>query len=668
MEPKKPKTIDELFQSKLSDYESSQKSESWQLLNHLITEQQKGKVMLFRIKTFIASLMAMGVFLFFIFQFSVFSPQYAVHNTQSSVHNKQSTISSPQAPINNSQSAISNTQSTIVNQKSKLVNQKSSIFVSNEINTADVVVSSTKEASKKEDMNYLESTINAIYVYLGNDSVKATISNTGKELNSPFADYAPVITADGSMLYFTSRRPVTEKEKKKGKASSENIYYASFDVSQQKWSEAQLLPQPVNKQGRFNSIIALSNDGQRMLIYRDDKHANGDIYESILTGTLWSEPTKLPEPINSEYMETSASISPDGKTIYFVSNRPGGLGGLDIWYCTKNKENKWGKAINLGAPVNSEGDEEGVYIHPDGKTMYFSARKQNNPSGYDIFYTYNEKDKWATPKNLGAGINTLADDVYFVMEANGKVGYYSSTRKDGLGEKDIYRIEFSSPKKEKTALLTLFKGLVIDKTTNLPLDAEIEIIDLEKNEQITTLKSNAASGSFLVSLPSGKNYGINVKKEGYLFYSENMNIPITASYKEIIKTVLLDKLNAGAKVVLKNIFYDYNKSTLRSESINELDRLYDLLVANPKLKVELSAHTDSRGNNGYNNKLSQERAQSCVDYLIKKGISEKQLIAKGYGEQQPLITDAEINNITTEIEKETAHQQNRRTEFTILEN
>jgi outer membrane protein OmpA-like peptidoglycan-associated protein len=677
MELKKLKTIDELFQSKLSDYEPSQKGESWQLLNHLINEQQKKKKIVFRIKTIIASLTAMSIVLFFMFQFwnttdntpkiginySPITIEPPISNTPTLAHDNEPNSS-------NSQSLIKNRQfpnSKILNSQLKIINQKPPISISNEVNTADVILSSTKEAPK-ENIDYLESISKSIYVYLGKDSVKAKILNMGQELNSPFADYAPVINADGSEMYFTSRRPVTKKEKKQAIASNENVYYTAFDANNKKWKASKMLPPPVNDPKRFNSVIAISNDGQRMLLYRDDKYGNGDIFESILEGTTWSKPDKLPEPINSKYMESSASISPDGRTIYFVSNRPSGQGGLDIWSCTKNQQGQWGEAKNLGSSVNSTENEEGVFIHPDGKTLYFSSRGHKGFGGYDIFSTTLENGNWSTPKNLGVGINSSDDDVYFVMEANGKVGYYSSFRKEGIGEKDIYRINFSSPKKEKGPLLTLFKGLVIDKETHQPLASEIEIIDLDKNEQITVLKSNAASGSFLVSLPSGKNYGINVKKEGYLFYSENMNIPVVANYKEIIKTVLLDKLKTGAKIILKNIFYDYDKATLRNESINELDRLYELLVKNPKLKVELSAHTDSRGNNEYNNKLSQERAQSCVDYLVKKGISEQQLIAKGYGKQQLLITDIELNNIKTEIEKEAAHQQNRRTEFTIIEN
>ena len=209
---------------------------------------------------------------------------------------------------------------------------------------------------------------------------------------------------------------------------------------------------------------------------------------------------------------------------------------------------------------------------------------------------------------------------------------------------------------------------MVDKETNQPLKAEIEIIDLEKNEQITQLNTNSASGNFLISLPSGKNYGINVKKEGYLFYSDNINISKESSYKEIIKTVMLERLKTGSKIILKNIFYDYDKATLREESKNELDRLYDLLTKNPSLKVELSSHTDSRGDAAYNINLSQKRAQSCVDYLIAQGIDKERIVARGYGEKELLRNDKEIQQQPTKAEKERLHLENRRTEFKILEN
>ncbi|MBI2279659.1 MAG: PD40 domain-containing protein [Bacteroidetes bacterium] len=666
------KTIDELFQSKLSDFEFAQKEADWKLMKHMLNEQKKKKTLLFRFQLIFSGISMVAIALLFIFN--------PWSNTKTSNNKSQITNNKTQISIDKLQTSNPPLTSRVlgkgnlppigrvgVGQTSNFKLETSNNFATN---TADVIISTSKTTiNTNSTPSYLEYSVKSAYI--GKDSVKTIITNMGQQLNSSFSDYAPIINADGTEMYFTSRRPVTEKEKKKKIESTENIYYTSFDAITKKWKTSVKLPSPVNMANRFNSIIALSNDGQQMLLYRDDKYGNGDIYESILNGKDWSTPKKLPEPVNSEHMETSASISPDGRTLYFVSNRPGGKGDLDIWYCTKNKQGKWGEAINLGEEINTPLKEEGVFIHPDGKTLYFSSRGHKGMGGYDIFFSRFENNHWSKPINLGDAINTPEDDVYFVMEANGKTAYYTSAKSDGFGEKDIYKVELITHtiESEKIGQLTLFKGVVIDKETSQPLESEIEIIDLEKNEVISQLKSNAVTGNFLMSLPSGKNYGINVKKQGYLFFSENMNIPESAGYKEIIKTVLLDKLRSGAKIVLKNIFYDYNKATLRSSSINELDRLYDLMVQNPELKIELSAHTDSRGSDIYNLNLSQQRAQSCLDYLItNKGINKDRLIAKGYGEQQLIVTDEEINKMSNEEEKEDAHQQNRRTEIKIIEN
>ncbi|MFH1004634.1 MAG: OmpA family protein [Bacteroidota bacterium] len=488
------------------------------------------------------------------------------------------------------------------------------------------------------------------------DIEKINITNLGKTINTAFQEYAPVISADGNMMVFTSRRPVTKKEIMKGKQVMENVYVSYYDEKKKKWKDAKRLSESINQPDRHNSAIALSNDGQRMLLYRDDKNGNGDIYESILDGEEWSIPVKLPAPINSDDHESSASISPDGRTIYFVSNRKDGQGGRDIWMCMQDKNGKWGKEKNLGAIINTSEDEEGIFIHPDGKTIYFSSKGHKSLGGYDIFKSVYDNDKWSEPINLGSPINTIDDDLYFVITADGITGYYASAKTGGIGEKDIYKIKPVEKKKDKGPKLTLFKGNVIDKLTLAPLESEIEITDNEKNEVISKIKSNSVTGNFLISLPSGKNYGINVKKEGYLFYSDNLIIPDTAAYKEIIKTVPLEKLNVGSKIVLRNVFYDFDKSTLRHESISELERLIQLLNDNSTMKIELSSHTDNKGTDEYNIKLSQDRAQSVVDYLIDKNIGKDRLVAKGYGESQPIAT-----NDTDE-----GRQMNRRTEFEII--
>lgn len=674
------KNIDKLFQSKLSDFEVS-KEGNWPLFKHLLKEQQAKMKIIRQFKMFFFSLTSL-VFISVI-AFFIWNNGYMIkkHIMPKKMATEENTIVSKKTISQEKTIEKKNFTSLFFN---KLNNEPKSLKVNTDNkNTKPFFTKSLnennplKEEFTKSDISlnsklsessiYLKSDAYSSFTYVSPCTVKTTISNLGKEINSSFDDYAPVISADGSLMYFTSRRPVTEKEIRKNSPSKENIYFTSFNTKNQKWAKPELLSSPINKFGRFNSAVALSNDGQRIFIYRDNKLGKGNIYESNFNGELWTEPVKLPEPINSKFLETSASITADGNTIYFVSNRDGGQGGLDIWYCSKNDEGNWGKAINMGSTINSPSDEEGVFIHPDGKTLYFSSRGHQGFGGYDIFYSQFVDNKWTKPKNLGENINTSNDDVYFVMEANGKVGYYSSIKKEGLGEKDIYRIDFSYPENENKSQLILLKGVIMDKENPQTLEAEIKITDIETNKTIITATSNSLDGKFIVSLSLGKSYGIYVSTEDYLFYSDNINIPDTASYNEISKTILLQKLITESKIILNNIFYDYGKYNLTKNSRIELNRLYDFLITNPRLKIEISAHTDSRSSDEFNNKLSQQRAQVCVDYLLQKGINNDRITAKGYGKQQLLISDKEIATLKSEEEKENAHQKNRRTEFKIIE-
>lgn len=495
--------------------------------------------------------------------------------------------------------------------------------------------------------------------------VNVKIESLEGTINTEFEEYVPIITADESEIFFTSRRPNTTGGAMDAGLGDyyEDIYYSKKENG--KWVSATNVGAPVNSEFH-DATVGLSLDGQKLFLYRDNKKGDGNIYMSEKKGDKWSEPVELPEPINSKSQETSACYSFDGNTIYFVSNRDGGKGGKDIYKATKDAKGVWGNAENLGAVVNTKEDEDAVFLHPDGKTLYFSSKGHNSMGGYDVFKSTYEKGKWSTPQNLGFPVNTSDDDVCFVLTASGDYGYYTSIKAEGKGKRDVYKVAFldelNKPK------LTLLKGTISDKKTGKPLQATIEIYDNDNGKLIGTFESNSTTGKYMVSLPAGVNYGISVKAPGYLFYSENFNIAKDAAFKEVIKDIGLDKLEVGKKVVLKNIFYDYNKATLTASSSNELNKVIELLNSNPKIKIEISAHTDSRGSDAYNNNLSQERAQSCLDYLVAKNIDKNRLIAKGYGKKQLLITDADINELKTEEEKEEAHQQNRRTEFKIVEN
>jgi len=388
--------------------------------------------------------------------------------------------------------------------------------------------------------------------------------------------------------------------------------------------------------------------------------------------------------LNSEGHESSVSLSYDGKKLFFVSDKEGTNGNRDIWFSTMDQKGKWGVSINLGPTINTIYGEEGVFMMPDGKTMYFSSQGHKSMGGYDIFKSEFKDGKWSEPENLGYPINGPDDDVFFVINASGRHGYFASNKLEGQGEKDIYRITFLGPEKPlatstednllagvaqpvktiqaaqlveiKTAQVTLLKGTITDAFTKKPVSAQIEIVDNERREVVATFPNNSVSGKYLVTLPSGKNYGIAVKADGYLFHSENFDIPAGANYQEIIKDIELKNVAVGNVIVLKNIFFDFDKSTLKPESFIELDRLVKLMQDVPSLRIEISGHTDSKGADDYNQRLSESRAKAVVEYVVSKGIKANRMEYKGYGETQPIDSN----------DTDAGRANNRRTEFKII--
>lgn len=514
--------------------------------------------------------------------------------------------------------------------------------------------------------------------------VRVFIDNVGSDVNTQYPEYGPVISADESVMYFTSRRPTTT-----GGGIAEDINEPFEDIYMSlrkdgKWGPAINIGPPINT-NNHDANSGLSADGQKFLIYIGDH--GGDLYESELKGVKWSKPDHMNKNINTDGHETSAYYSPDGASVYFVSDKPeGSLGDLDIYVSTKDEKGRWGKPVNLGPTINTQYAEEGVFIHPDGKTLYFSSKGHKSMGGYDVFKSvYNSQTKtWSEPENLGYPVNTPDDDVFFVTNASSRHGYYASFNGEGYGEKDIYMVTFlgvekpmvmnnednllasqAAPVKEtviapvlaiKEAQLTILKGVITDDLTKQPLEATIEIVDNLKNVVIASFTSNSATGKYLVSLPAGRNYGIAVKKDNYLFHSENFDIPNTAAYQEVVKDVALKNIAVGSKIILKNIFFDFDKATLRPESTNELERLTKLLNDVPTLKIEISGHTDSKGADEYNKTLSNNRAKAVLDYLVKAGIAAGRLTSVGYGEEQPIATN----------DNDEGRQLNRRTEFKIL--
>ncbi len=513
--------------------------------------------------------------------------------------------------------------------------------------------------------------------------VRVFIDNIGSTINTPYPEYRPLISADESIMIFTARRDVTTG----GDIDpNDNMYYEDIYYTYNKnnrWTTPVPFNNPINTDNH-DATAGMSADGEHFFIYRGWKNG-GDIFVCDKDGEEWTNPQRIKNINTDDFRESSATFSYDFKTIYFCSDKEGGFGGRDIYFCQHDKKRKWTDPTNIGAIINTEYDEDGVFMHPDGKTFYFSSKGHNSMGGYDIFKSELIDGKWSKPINLGYPINTPDDDVFISVNASGTRGYYTSIRPEGYGDKDIYVINFLGAEKplvintednlfsniEKPTVnsliepvvelkrnsLTLLKGTVTDAVTKAPLAATLVLIDNEKNEEIAEFTTNSKSGKFLVSLPSGKNYGIAVKADDYLFHSENFEIPESSDYLEVEKNIEMKKVAVGSKIVLRNIFFDFDKATLRPESYAELDRLTKLLTDVPSLKIEISGHTDNKGSDEYNQKLSEMRAKSVVDYLIKeKKIASDRLEYKGYGETQPIAT-----NDTDE-----GRQLNRRTEFKIL--
>jgi len=526
---------------------------------------------------------------------------------------------------------------------------------------------------------------------ISKEKARVWIDNLGNSVNSKYPDYAPVISADEAIMVFTARRPA---EKMSPFGGYFEDLYSSKKVDGV-WTKSESLGESVNVSGQHDATIGLSPDGHTLFIYNDDK-GKGDILISTDENGVWSKPVRLGKNINTkEYHEPDASLTFDGKTLYFTSNKPGGFGGHDIYksFWDEEKE-RWGEAENVGNVLNTPYEERSIFIHPDGETMYFASKGHNTIGGYDLFYSKLKDGIWQKPINFGAPLNTPHDDVSLVVAGNGRYGYYSSYKAGGYGEKDIYLITFLGPEKlpmlsnednliasiaepvkekfiepeviSEGANMAILTGLIKGEKTKKPLKANIVLIDNEENKVIAEFTSDAITGKYLVSLPGGKNYGIAVKREGYLFHSENFVIPNESGFRQYEKNVDLKKIEIGQKIILRNIFFDLSKWSLRNESVNELTRLIKLMTENPTMKIELSGHTDTRGTEESNRVLSKNRAKSVVEYLVDHGIDENRLKYEGFGEKEPIHSDSKIYAEKSKSKREELHQNNRRTEFKVL--
>ena len=477
-------------------------------------------------------------------------------------------------------------------------------------------------------------------------SYKFEPKNLGDSINTKDSEYYPTLTIDNKELIFTRRVNNFNED-----------FYGSDDLSQH-WSKAKGLTGNINSpqnEGAQN----ISQDGQ-WLIFTGCNFPDGfgscDLYISYLSAEGWSAPQNMGNRINTEAWESAPSLSPDKQDLYFASRRPGGYGGSDIYISHRLPTGRWTEPENAGAEINTAGDEGTPFMHADNHTLYFTSNGHIGYGGDDLFLAHKGPNgKWSAAKNLGYPINTIENEGSLVVTADGETAYYASDRSDSRGGLDLYTFNLRSDVRPVKTLW--IKGKVFDKNTTKGLPSAVELTDLLTKEVSSKVQTDER-GNYLITLPIGRDYAFNVNRKGYLFYSENFSLSQKTADSTYNIDIALQPLVANASVVLKNIFFDINKFNLRPESQIELNKVVGLLKENPQLTIQINGHTDNAGKPADNLKLSNDRAQAVVSYLVSQAIPAKRLSFKGFGSSQPVADNK------TEEGKAT----NRRTELKVVTN
>lgn len=457
----------------------------------------------------------------------------------------------------------------------------------------------------------------------------------------------PVLTADQMEMIYSVKLNLR---------TDENIVISKKDEAGN-WMKPTLISDNINTELN-EGAASISGDGKTLVFSscgKKDSRGSCDLYISQKNGEVWSVPANMGDKVNSAGWESNPSITADGKTVYYSSDRSGGFGKKDIWVTNLLPNQTWSAPENLGALVNTKLNEATPFIHADKQHLYFASDGFWGMGGYDIFYTVKDGPFWTKPVNVGYPINTPENEGAFYVSPDFEKGYFEKyIANNELSHSEIY--EFDIPEQLKVANRALYaKGNVFDFETKKPLAAKIELIDLSNGLVVQSVSSDSVNGSYLVVLTEGKEYALHVRSKGYLFYSDNFDYT-HGKFDPLKLDIYLRQLSSKQAITLKNIFFDTDKYELKEKSFLELDKLAEVLKSSQSIKVEIGGHTDNVGDIKYNQKLSLNRAKSVYDYLISKGVNASQLTYKGYGSTDP------VGDNTTEKGRE----QNRRIELKVL--
>lgn len=472
----------------------------------------------------------------------------------------------------------------------------------------------------------------------------------GKVNRKQYLQYFPVLTADEQTLIFTARL------KEQGKDEDIFVSYRQPDGT---WGDPMPIS-PVINTPNSEGTCAISADGS-VLVFTSCQSRLGygscDLFVSYRYGNEWTTPVNLGANVNSSSWESQPTLSPDGRVLFFVSDRPGGLGERDIYMTTRDEDGRWLPAVNLGPPINTPGDEVSPFLFANGRRLYFASNGHVGMGDFDLYYSDWQRGQWSQPINLGYPINDHRSQVSLFITASQKQGYYAHEEWQGKRQLSATLMYFDMPEtllpKEQLAYV---QGVVRDAKSGTPLQATIELLSIDDDSLVARVQSDPVTGSYLILLTEGADYALSANKTGYLMKTYPFRLKQLDNTSMLQIDIELDPIEVGASFVLTNIFFEYGKYELRSESRTELNKLIAFMQANPGMIAEIAGHTDDIGDEKANMELSLRRAKAVYDYLVANGIDSRRLRYKGYGEQQPAVpNDSEENRA-----------KNRRIEFRVL--
>jgi outer membrane protein OmpA-like peptidoglycan-associated protein len=472
-------------------------------------------------------------------------------------------------------------------------------------------------------------------------------------LDFDFDQYWPSLSVDEQTLIFTALIPKDATNPDVTGNRHEDFFVSDFQA-ERRWTKPQNLGSPPNTDDN-EGAQTITADAAKMFFTacnRPDGKGGCDIYYSEKRNGLWTRPRNIGAPVNTSAKETQPSISADGRTLYFVSTQKGGKGGQDIWKSELNEQNQWGKPVNL-AELNTSGDESSPFIHFDNHTLYFASDGHPGMGHFDLFVSRKDTtDKWTKPVNLGYPINSKHNEEGMIVNARGDRAYYSSDRTE-RNIRNIFTFELFPEMRPQP--VSYMKGKIFDAKYFNPLRAKFELTDLSTGKKVVEASSDSLKGEFLVCLPVGGQYALNIARTGYLFFSEHI-VMKEGSYNEpYVQDFPLRRVQAGEKMVLENIFFDFNSYQLLDASKTELIRIVTFMNSNPAVKIRITGHTDNTGKTAYNLELSQNRAHEVANYLLKEGIPAERVSYRGMGATEPVADNS----------TEAGKAKNRRTEMEI---